>query len=31
MAAIGAAEVLRSDMISQIDLRVVGEGTMKLI
>jgi glutamate 5-kinase len=31
MAAISAAEVLRSDMISQIDLRVVGEGTMKLI
>ena len=31
IAAISAAEVLRSDMISQIDLRVVGEGTMKLI
>jgi len=31
MAAISAAEVLRSDMISQIDLRVIGEGTMKLI
>jgi hypothetical protein len=29
MAAISAAEVLRSDLISQIDLRVVGDGTMK--
>jgi hypothetical protein len=31
MAAIGAAEVLRSNLISRIDLRVVGERTMKLI
>ena len=31
MAAISAAEVLRSNLISRIDLRVVGEGTMKLI
>jgi hypothetical protein len=29
MAAMGAAEVLRSDLISRIDLRVVGHGTMK--
>ena len=31
MAAISAAEVLRSDLISRIDLRVVGDRTMKLI
>jgi hypothetical protein len=31
MAAISAAEVLRSNLISRIDLRVVGERTMKLI
>jgi len=31
MDAISAAEVLRSDLISRIDLRVVGDGTMKLI
>jgi glutamate 5-kinase len=31
MAAISAAEVLRSNLIGRIDLRVVGEGTMKLI
>jgi hypothetical protein len=31
MAAISAAEVLRSNLISRIDLRVVGEGTMNLI
>ena len=30
-AAISAAEVLRSDLISRIDLRVVGDRTMKLI
>ena len=30
-AAISAAEVLRSNLISRIDLRVVGERTMKLI
>ena len=29
MAAMSAAEVLRSDLISSIDLRVVGDGTMK--
>jgi hypothetical protein len=29
--AISAAEVLRSNLISRIDLRVVGERTMKLI
>ena len=29
MAAMSAAEVLRSDLISRIDLRVVGDGTMK--
>ena len=28
MAAMSAAEVLRSDLISRIDLRVVGDGTM---
>jgi hypothetical protein len=28
MAAISAAEMLRSDLIGSIDLRVVGEGTM---
>ena len=31
MAAISAAEVLRSDLISSIDLRAVGDSTMKLI
>jgi hypothetical protein len=31
MAAMSAAEVLRSDLISRIDLRVVGDGTLKLI
>jgi len=31
MAAISDAEVLRSNLISRIDLRVVGEGTMNLI
>jgi len=31
MAAMSAAEVLRSDLISRIDLRVVGDRTMKLI
>ncbi len=31
MAAISAAEVLRSNLISRMDLRVVGERTMKLI
>jgi hypothetical protein len=30
-AAISAAEVLRSDLIGRIDLRVVGDRTMKLI
>jgi hypothetical protein len=30
-AAISAAEVLRSDLISRIDLRVVGDRTMKLV
>jgi hypothetical protein len=30
-AAISAAEVLRSNLIGRIDLRVVGERTMKLI
>ena len=29
MAAMSAAEVLRSDLISRIDLRVVGDRTMK--
>jgi hypothetical protein len=29
MAAMSAAEVLRSEMISRIDLRVVGDGIMK--
>jgi hypothetical protein len=29
MAALSAAEVLRSEMISRIDLRVVGDGIMK--
>ena len=29
MAAMSAAEVLRSDLIGRIDLRVVGDGTMK--
>lgn len=29
MAAMSAAEMLRSDLISSIDLRVVGDGTMK--
>jgi len=31
MAAIGAAEALRSELIGGIDLRVVGDGTMKRI
>ena len=31
MAAMSAAEVLRSDLISRINLRVVGDRTMKLI
>ena len=31
MAAISAAEVLRSDLISRLDLRVVGDRTMKRI
>ena len=31
MAAMSAAEVLRSDLISRIDLRVVGDRTMKQI
>ena len=31
MAAMSAAEVLRSDLISRIDLRVVGDETMKRI
>jgi hypothetical protein len=31
MAAISAAEVLRSELIGGIDLRVVGDSTMKLI
>jgi hypothetical protein len=31
LAAMSAAEVLRSDLISRIDLRVVGDRTMKLI
>jgi hypothetical protein len=31
MAAISAAEVLRSDLIGRIDLRVVGDRTMKRI
>ena len=31
MAAISAAELLRSDLISKIDLRVVGDRTMKPI
>jgi hypothetical protein len=30
-AAMSAAEVLRSDLISRIDLRVVGDRTMKRI
>ena len=29
MAAMSAAEMLRSDLISRIDLRLVGDGTMK--
>ena len=31
MAAISAAEMLRSELIGSIDLRVVGDSTMKLI
>ena len=31
MAAMSAAEVLRSDLISRIDLRVVGDNTMRRI
>jgi hypothetical protein len=31
MAAISAAEGLRSDLISRIDLRVVGDGALKLL
>ena len=31
MAAMSAAEVSRSDLISRIDLRVVGDGTIKRI
>jgi len=31
MAAISAAEVLRSDLIGRIDLRVVGDSTMRRI
>ena len=31
MTAMGAAEVLRSDLISRIDLRAVGDRTMKRI
>jgi hypothetical protein len=31
MAAMSAAEMLRSDLISRIDLRVVGDRTMKRI
>jgi hypothetical protein len=31
MAAINAAEALRSELIGGIDLRVVGDGTMKRI
>ncbi len=31
IAAMSAAEVLRSDLISRIDLRVIGDRTMKLI
>jgi hypothetical protein len=31
MAAMSAAEALRSDLISRIDLRVIGDRTMKLI
>jgi hypothetical protein len=29
MAAMSAAEMLRSDLISRIDLRLVGDGTLK--
>jgi hypothetical protein len=31
MSAMSAAEALRSDLISRIDLRLVGDGTMKRI
>jgi hypothetical protein len=31
MSAMSAAEALRSDLISSIDLRLVGDGTMKRI